>query len=365
MGFITHFRKRLYDALGPYGQGYFNRWRYRLGVLPRVDLGSLGSGSRGSRKACLVISADLELAWGWRYLRHTSDPLAVALRLAAETRRNVPALLDLFDRLDVPITWAVVGHLFLRSCRRRGGMAHPQLPRPPRFENEMWSFRRGDWYDADPCSDYRSEPAWYAPDLIRAILSAKVKHEIACHTFSHIDCSDQRCPSEVMDAELAECLRLARRWGIELRSFVFPGNFVGNLASLRKYGFTAYRWHGRHQLGMPQRDEHGLWRIPGGVYWEKLEGWSTAAWVRALRRCIDRALETGTMLHLWFHPSCERVNVEEVFPATLEYAALHRDRLQILTMGDLVRAMENEEEAPSRGRRASARRSARLAHDPQ
>ena len=91
------------------------------------------------------------------------------------------------------------------AVNREHGMAHPGMLRPPYFENEFWRYRSGDWYEHDPCSSVEQAPEWYAPDLIRDILSAKVKHEIACHTFSHIDCSDKHCPPELMEAELAEC----------------------------------------------------------------------------------------------------------------------------------------------------------------
>jgi hypothetical protein len=229
-----------------------------------------------------------------------------------------------------------VGHLFLERCARQDGRPHPDLPRLPYFENEQWRFMTGDWFDDDPCSDFGVAPAWYAPDLLKGILSAKTKHEIACHTFSHLDCSDEHCPPEVMDAELAECLHLAGEWGIRLKSFVFPGNIIGNLASLKKLRFTAYRGHGKYELDVPQRDEFGLWRIPGGVCWEKPEGWPLKAWIGALQRCVDRALETGTVLALWFHPSCETVNIEFVFPSLLEYISSQRTHLRILTMGSLA-----------------------------
>ncbi|MDZ7336935.1 MAG: polysaccharide deacetylase family protein [candidate division KSB1 bacterium] len=269
-------------------------------------------------------------------MRNHSDPLALALQKAEQTRRNMPLLLDLFDRFNVPVTWAIVGHLFLEHCHRENGRPHPDLPRPAHFENEHWRYTQGDWYDADPCSDYRHAPAWYAPDLIQAILSAKLKHEIACHTFSHIDCSDAHCPPEVMEAELAECQRLAARWGIKLKSFVFPGNLPGNHASLKRHGFAAYRWHNGNELDVARQDTLGLWQIPGGLCWEKPKGWPVEAWIGALRRCVDRALETSTVLHLWFHPSCDPVNVETIFPALLDHVTAHRGDLWVTTMDRLV-----------------------------
>jgi hypothetical protein len=139
-----------------------------------------------------------------------------------------------------------------------------------------------------------------------------------------------------MEAELAACQRLARKRGICLTSFVFPANLAGNYASLKKAGFTNYRFHSRYHLGFPEQDVVGLWRIPGGVQWEKPEGWPVKAWISAMQRCVDCVLETGTLLHFWFHPSCESVNVELVFPAVLETIYGLRDKLWITTMGEVL-----------------------------
>ena len=48
----------------------------------------------------------------------------------------------------------------------------------------------GDWFDADPGSERAGEsdwPNWYGPDMIRSILDRRVRHEVGCHTFSHVD----------------------------------------------------------------------------------------------------------------------------------------------------------------------------------
>jgi hypothetical protein len=327
--------KTLYNRSTPLIQSYIDRFRYRMGMLPRVNKQGCLSYPQGAR-AAVVISADLEMAWAWRYSKRSDDSKALALQKADQTRQNMKPLLDLFDQFTVPVTWATVGHLFLESCSRTNGRAHSDLPRPPYFGNEFWCYDQGDWLDADPCSDYRRHPAWYGPDLIRSILSAKVKHEVACHTFSHIDCSEAHCPAEVMDSELAECQRLATELRIRLKSFVFPANLAGNLMSLKKHGFSAYRCHNGYELDVPGRDELGLWQIPGGVLWEKPEGWPVDAWIKALEKCVDKALETGTVLHFWFHPSCDPVNVEKVFPASLNYLASRRNDLWVTTMAGLV-----------------------------
>ena len=94
-------------------------------------------------KAAVVISADLELAWAWRYSKKSDDPKVLALQKAHQTRQNLPPLLDLFDQFNVPVTWATVGHLFLEECGRTNGRAHSDLPRPPYFENEFWRYAAG------------------------------------------------------------------------------------------------------------------------------------------------------------------------------------------------------------------------------
>jgi hypothetical protein len=336
------FSKDCYDRMGSEYQSTLDRFRYRFGLLPRVGHTARSGASRLEQKARLVISADLELGWAWRYERSAADPLVQARQAARQTRSNLPLMLELFDRYQTPVTWATVGHLFLDHCRRSGGKAHPNLPRPDYFENEFWRYTTGDWYDCDPCSSLEQAPEWYAPDLIRAILAAQVKHEIACHTFSHIDCSDQHCPPGLLEAELAECKRLAHAWGIELRSFVFPGHLEGNHASLKKAGFSSYRCHSRYQLGLPEQDEHGLWRIPGGIGWEKPTHWPVEAWINALKRSVDRALETKTVLHLWFHPSCDPINTERVIPMVLEYIHQFQTDLIVATMSGLAASLTTE-----------------------
>ncbi len=332
--------KRLYNLIDYRMQARLDRIRYTLGLLPRVapQAAAHAAWLPQPYRAALVISADFELAWAWQYANHHPNPLELAHQMALRTRRNLPGLLNLFDRHSVPVTWATIGHLFLDHCDpgQEDGWGHAAMPRPPHFEGEYWRFQSVDWYVHDPCRNLQQAPDWYAPDLIRAILSTKMKHEIACHTFSHIDCTDEHCPPALMEAELAECQRLAAEWGLELRSFVFPGNREGNWASLSKAGFRAYRHASRHHLGFPRQDAFGLWQIPGGLCWEKPAGWAVEDWVKALCHCIDRALETRTVVHFWFHPSCEEVNTETVFPAVLNYVQTLRDSLWLTTMGRLA-----------------------------
>ena len=101
------------------------------------------------RKGKLVISIDLELAWGvW-------DKLTPAQLAAAENEERpiCTALLALFERHGVPATWAMVaGLLDAKSAAGRPG----------------------------------SEACWYAPDIVERIVASKVRHEIGSHGGRHI-----------------------------------------------------------------------------------------------------------------------------------------------------------------------------------
>src|SRR5438094_5657593 len=128
---------------------------------PRVFDGVAIAPFKNDARAAACISADFELSWAFRH-----HPAEVARAQGRRERENIPLLLQIFERCAFPITWATVGHLFLERCVRSShGLAHPEMPRPPR--NALWT---GDWYVHDPCTDYKQDPLWYAPDLIQNIL---------------------------------------------------------------------------------------------------------------------------------------------------------------------------------------------------
>ena len=136
-------------------------------------------------KAVVTISADFELAWAWQWSKQ-GDALKLSINKSRMARENFSKILELCDRYNIPITWATVGHLFLESCK-----GHQEMAQLGDFENNFWTFNNSDWFINDPNSNYKDAPYWYAPDLINQIIQSPVNHEIGCHTFSHIDCTDR------------------------------------------------------------------------------------------------------------------------------------------------------------------------------
>jgi len=320
----------LYNLCPPKMQKLLSRLLLYSGIKPTIERPSLALSERfpHSFKGAMIISADFELAWAWRYSRNRENPLEMARR----ERENIPFLVKLFETYNIPITWATVGHLFLSYCRKD---SHAWMKKIPFFKNRNWIYESGDWYDADPCSCWNNAKEWYAPDLIDMIIHSEVHHEIACHTFSHIDCSDDICPQSVIQDEIIACQEIAKEKSISLKSFVFPGGTYGNFNVLKKYGFTNYRMKTKYDLFYPCFDENNLIIVPSSLGLSgNGSGTETIFALTQIKRYIDKAISSGTVCHFWFHPSTNKYYIENVFPAFLQYATEKRERnlLWITTM---------------------------------
>lgn len=287
-------------------------------------------------KAVIIISADFELAWASRYTKNSVNPYQNAIENARCARENIPIILDLCDKYNIPITWATVGHLFLEECKRENGVPHPNIKRLPHFENEYWKFDRGDWFDNDPCTDWKTSPEWYAPDLIKDIINRKTKHEIACHTFSHIDCRDGVCSSEVFKDEITECQKNAQKYGIKLESFVHPGHTIGNLDTLAKSGFTSFRTDYMNTLGYPIKHRNGLWEFQSTAGFNYREDWSIKYHIWRYKKIINRAVKYNRICYFWFHPWMYSGFVSYVLPDIFGYINSNSNKILLITAGDYV-----------------------------
>jgi peptidoglycan/xylan/chitin deacetylase (PgdA/CDA1 family) len=306
-------------------------------------------------RAAFVLSLDKELVWG--SADHT--PVEEWRRRYPDARGVTRELLALLDELEVPATWAVVGHLFLERCARGpDGRAHPELPRPAGASA----------LDVDPCSDVARAPLFYAPDLVDAIASARVRHEIGSHSFSHLVYD---CPRAAAEADLDACLAAAAPRGLSLKSFVFPRNVEGHHDLLAARGFIAYRGEEPHVYRrlprVARRAAHladhalglaapvvearerlpGLWNVPGSMMLFPRGGLRDVvtfdARVRKARATLARAARGGKIFHLWFHPFNLTVGRAGMFAALrriLEAVAREREagRIETLTMGQLAGA---------------------------
>jgi len=288
-------------------------------------------------KGVVIISADFELAWAWRFSKSKNNPVASGLVLAKQERDNTPKIISLCEEFNIPVTWATVGHLFLESCNKSDSRVHNDLKRVPYFENQWWKYDSGDWFDADPCSNFNDSPHWYCPDLIRNILDSNVGHEVGCHTFSHIPCTDGICPPEVLEAELEMCALAAEPFGLHLESFVFPGHTMGNYATIRKMGYSSVRTNYINILGYPKLDENGLWWHETTMELNLNPGWPLWYNIYRYRKIINLTINNKAVCNLWFHPSMHPDNLTQLFPEVFKILNLNRDILWITTMKEYTK----------------------------
>lgn len=329
MGIYSRIRSRLSDK----NKGALTRLLVETGLKPKVNR----QAESPFKKAIVVFSADFEMAWAFRYSKTRQSE---AVKKGLEERKNIPVLLVLFQKYNIPVTWATVGHLFLSECSKGpDGLAHSALLRPGYFENRNWNFSSGDWYQDDPCTSVLNDPAWYASDLIDKIISTDVKHEIACHTFSHLDFTYKNCPKALADAELDECIKNAANFNINLRSMVFPGGTSGNYESLVERGFICYRKPMKYHIDLPSIDKYGLVAIPSSMGLDKDPyGWTREFHLRMIRSYIEKAAKRKLVCHFWFHPSMDRWYLENVMPEVLKLVANYRDssKIEVKTMGQVA-----------------------------
>ncbi len=293
------------------------------GALPDADLVRLPRGA-------FCLSIDLELLWGvWDHAT-SSDARACA----ALEREIVRRLLGLFRSHELPVTWAFVGRLLDDSHGFDG----------------LLGDRR----------------CWYAPDLIDAIRDDPVDHEIATHSYGHIYFGESS--ADAVRDDLARARAVHESHGLPFRSLVFPRNQVDHLDIVAQAGIEVFRSVDAGVLEavsrrvprlrplvnladkalpvapptvQPVRRDHGLIELPSSLLLIGRNGLRrvvTPAALRAkLRAGLARAVETGELFHLWFHPSNFYTSMQsqlEVLDAALgEAAELRRQgRLDVLPM---------------------------------
>ena len=263
---------------------------------------------KSDSNSVVTISADFELAWAFR--GRTNN---YRIEKAINGRRNIPFILQICNELNIPITWATVGHLFLSSCESKAGKRHPNMPRPP--INNKWD---GDWYVHDPSSNYTQDPYWYAPDLIEMIMGSKVKHEIGTHSFSHIDFSENTSNEALVSAEIEKCIKVMKPFGLIPRSIVFPFNHMGDkyFSILYQMGIIAVRYRDtKYRLIQPEKTAEGLYKIFESMNLRRPKHYQYKTKAELF---IQEAIKSRGAYHLWFHPSEPRSLFEKELKNILE-----------------------------------------------
>ena len=288
----------------------------------------------------VVVSVDAELGWG--FVDHETPPPD---RLESG-RPGWHTLCRLFEEYDVPATWAVVGHLFHSRCDGRHS-DHPAAP-------EWFARERGEWAGRPDLT--------CGPELVERVRRSSVDHEVASHSYSHVEFSN--VDETVAAAELERAVAIADEWGINVESFVFPRNEVGHLDLLADHGFRSYRGRrptprrslvsklrttaagsGRPPLVTPEREDNGLVNVPASLFLYSFEGRPLQVTrpvvgdpvVELVRRGLDAAADDEGILHLWLHPNnvvgeAEKRRLDAVLAAIDD----SREDVPVETMADVA-----------------------------
>ncbi len=314
---------------------FINKIKFALGFDPKIEkTKDYKRYIPNGYKSVLILYADFELAWAWRFSKAIPNKIEYSELLGKKERENIPQILSVCEDFKIPITWATVGHLFLNKCDKENGLAHPNLLRPDYFENNFWEYTKGDWFDADPCSNINENNNWYCPDLITLIQNQSVNHEIGCHTFSHLDCTDKNCPPEVFNSDIAACKVAASDFNIKLSSFVHPAHTIGNLDGLIENGFTTYRTDYDNILGYPNLYKNKLWEIKSTWEFVSFDDWSVKYHIKRYREILRRSIQSNTVCVLWFHPSINSRFINEIMPSVFQEFNEKRDTVYITTASD-------------------------------
>jgi peptidoglycan/xylan/chitin deacetylase (PgdA/CDA1 family) len=260
----------------------------------------------------IVVSLDFELRWGV-YDVLGDDPSRYRRHLEG-VREVVPRLLERFERLGVPATWATVGAVACEGWDEFEARA----PACPPYDDPR--LRRTSAYRAvDP--DGRLH---FAPELVAMVRAARGQ-ELGSHTFAHVYLREPGVRRQDAEADADAVVRLfADRWGEVPRSFVFPRNQVAFTDVLAARGIRVWRTNprpfwwaegsaaSRSRLGRALRLVDALGPLGRRARPEAEHRASHflrlalpgPAWrLHARRIARDAArMRPGEVLHLWAHP---------------------------------------------------------------
>lgn len=274
------------------------------------------------KKGIFCISIDTELLWG----RRNSSQQDAFTSDVKKARKIIRKILFLFKKYKIPVTWAVVGKLFLKG-----------------------------------------DPLWHGKDIIKMIQKTK-DQEIGCHSFSHLIFNEKKCSPKKAQEEIKNCLQVAKKSGIKFKSFVYPQNKIGHLKLLEKNGFSSFRgvepyWFNKIPKGQkplqildfllllpppvsePAKDPSGLINIPGSMLYVSMRGLRKFIPIKIrvikAKKGLDQAAQERKIFHLWFHPVDFARETERMFlgfKEILQYAASLRNegKLEIKSMGQIA-----------------------------
>jgi len=179
-------------------------------------------------KGIFIISLDFELHWGgfekWKLpVRGQSSVTEVRQPDYAtyflNTREVIPGMLKLFEAYGIHVTWATVGMLFHRTKEEL--LNNVPALKPTYQDSQLSAYQ----YLEHPGigENEQQDPFHFAPSLVDQI-KATPNQELGSHTFGHYYCNEAGQNVSQFRDDLRSAQRIAKEYGVVLRSLVFPRN---------------------------------------------------------------------------------------------------------------------------------------------
>ncbi|MCO6497392.1 MAG: polysaccharide deacetylase family protein [Chitinophagaceae bacterium] len=313
-----------------------------------------------------VISLDFEIHWGVRDLKRAEDYKTELLGV----RNVIPRLLNLFEKYGVEATFATVGLLFFDTKEE---MLASLPKKQPSYVNKNLS----PYHDLsiEVGNTEKEDPFHFGKSLIDKIKLAG--QEIGSHTFCHYYCLEEGQTKDQFEEDLATAIVTAKKYEIDLKSFVFPRNQYNQeyLATLKNHGLISFRGNesafifdpsakglklklsrafrlldsyinisGHNIYEVKKLNQEGLVNIPSSrflrPYSPRLRSLEKFRKNR-IKRSMTKAAQSGKLYHLWWHPHNFGAHQDENF-SFLEDILKHYQTLnqkygfQSISMGNLA-----------------------------
>ena len=195
-------------------------------------------------------------------------------RIGEIEENTIPLLIEFFDSLEIPVTFAIRGQL----------------------------------------TEIKST-------MLGLLLESPIRHDIGAHGYSHKTFTS--LSAFEAQSELKLISSGMKKLDINPKSFVFPKNKVAHLCLLEKFGYECYRGEG----GL-RKDE--MWIRKQGRLYDIRPGFHLGATYDPLfiNKIIDISTRNKLPFHLWFHPRdiyetrgrATRANINHVLLPIYRYA---------------------------------------------
>lgn len=275
-----------------------------------------------TNNGALVISLDFELLWGvfdkvdWREKKEYFQ----------NTRKLIPEVLRLFEKYEISCTWATVGMLFNENWDEWNQNIPKVLPEYENKKLSAYNYGRS-------IQSKETEQLCFAPELIRRI-NESPGQEIGTHTYSHYYCLEPGQTVESFKADLLKSQELAEKFGISIRSLVFPRNQFNKeyLGVCKKIGLQTVRinpdvWYWRDTqkdslqqkifrtgdayLGVNNKSYKDVSELMPGITGQKASrlfrpnsgnNFLDKKRLQRIRSEMSKAAKNREVYHLWWHP---------------------------------------------------------------